>query len=193
MRKEIVFATNNPNKVREVKQMLSDTYVIHSLEEIGFVQDIPETEETLEGNALLKAQTIADFAKLPVLADDTGLEIDCLDGRPGVYSARYAGERCSPKDNMQKVLTEMEGESERKAKFRTVIAYISGDHQHLFEGKVEGYILHEKRGEEGFGYDPIFVPDGFDITFAEMSASQKNQISHRARAVSKMVEFLNQS
>ncbi len=193
MKQEVVFATNNGNKLREVRQMLSDKYDILSLQDIGFQQDIPETEETLTGNAILKAQTIADFSRLPVLADDTGLEIEYLDGRPGVYSARFAGEHCNAEDNMNKVLQEMKEAENRKAKFRTVIAYIIQQNKHIFEGEVLGTILSEKRGEHGFGYDPIFVPNGYDKSFAEMSGEQKNEISHRALAVAKMVEFLNQA
>lgn len=191
MKEEIVFATNNQNKLKEVREILSEKYVIRSLQEIGYNKDIPETADTLTGNAILKAQTIYEFAGLPVLADDTGLEIEFLEGRPGVYSARYAGLKCSAEQNMQKVLMEMSDTINRKAKFRTVIAYINNGNKQIFEGEVTGNILLEKKGKGGFGYDPIFQPDGYELSFAEMTPQQKNKISHRGRAVANMVNFLN--
>ena len=177
--KQFVFATNNPNKLREIKEILGNTVNILSLSDIGFEGDIPETQPTLEGNALQKAQYIYDRFRVPCFADDTGLEVKVLEGAPGVYSARYAGEHCSPEDNMEKLLREMNGKQDRRARFRTVIALIAdGNRTYTFEGSVDGDILTEKKGKEGFGYDPVFKPEGYTVSFAEMSAEEKNKISY---------------
>jgi len=187
---QLIFATNNPHKLFEVKSILSSNIKILSLKDINCTDEIPETADTLEGNALQKAHFIYDRYKQNCFADDTGLEIEALNGRPGVYSARYAGEDCNFDDNMNKVLNEMNSMLNRKASFRTVIALILNGKKYLFEGKVEGAILNEKRGVEGFGYDPIFQPAGFNKTFAEMATDQKNRISHRGRSIKKLVDFL---
>ncbi len=187
----IIFATNNKHKLGEIRQILRDKFLIKSLSEIGFNEDIPETNPTLEGNALQKARTIYNRFQTNCMADDTGLEIEALDGRPGVYSARYAGEGCSFEDNMNKALKEMHGETNRKAKFRTVIALILDGKEYLFEGEVSGIITTEKHGTGGFGYDPIFLPNGETQTFAELPPERKNQISHRGLATKKLIKFLN--
>jgi len=163
------------------------------LEEIGCLEEIPETSETLEGNALLKALYVSQHYNLDCFADDTGLEIDALDGRPGVYSARYAGPQKNFDDNIKMVLKELSGVKNRKARFRTVIALVLGNEQFIFEGKVEGRIINERLGTGGFGYDSVFIPAGCEKTFAEMSMDEKNTISHRAMAIRKLVEFLRQA
>ncbi len=190
MRTKLVFATNNKNKVNEVKALLGEQYEVLSLEEIGCMEDIPETAETLEGNALIKARYVKEHYGFDCFADDTGLEVEALNNAPGVYSARYAGEEKSPKANMEKVLRLLEGETLRNARFRTVIAYIRGSEETLFEGIVNGSILENERGTNGFGYDPIFVPEGFEVTFAEMDSVQKNKISHRGEATRKFIQYL---
>lgn len=187
----LVFATNNSHKMTELREKLDQRFELISLKEIGHTEDIPEEQDTLEGNALQKARTIHDLYGLNCFADDTGLEIEVLNNAPGVYSARYAGEYQDSLANMNKVLLELKDKSERKARFRTVIALIFNKKEHLFEGIVEGEILTEKRGDEGFGYDPIFQPLGYDLTFAEMPLSLKNEISHRGKAVGKLMHFLN--
>ncbi len=187
---EIIFATHNVHKAEEARSILGDKFQIKSLREIG-CPDIPETADTLKGNALQKAQYVAQHYHCSCFADDTGLEIEALDNRPGVFSARYAGENCSFEDNMRKVLHEMEDMENRKACFKTVVALILDGQTHFFEGRVDGVITTEQHGEKGFGYDPIFLPDGFDKTFAEMDADTKNSISHRGRAMQKLVGFLN--
>jgi XTP/dITP diphosphohydrolase len=187
----IIFATANKNKLKEAKALLKSDIIIKSLTDIAFNEDIPETENTLEGNALLKAKFIAQKFNCNCFADDTGLEIVALNGEPGVYSARYAGEQKNSEDNMQKVLEKLEGKDNRQAQFRTVIALILDGKEHLFEGVVKGKITKEKRGAEGFGYDPIFIPEGYDKTFAEMTLEEKNKLSHRAIALNKMVDFLS--
>ncbi len=189
---KLVFATNNAHKLREIKEIFPKNIIIKSLNDIGFQSDIPETQPTIEGNALQKAHYIYDRYKINCMADDTGLEIESLNGEPGVYSARYAGEHCSFEDNMNKVLQKMERISDRKACFRTVIALIWNGEEYLFEGKINGKIITEKKGSKGFGYDPIFLPDGKDLTFAELSSEEKNKISHRGLATQKVVEFLNE-
>ena len=189
---ELVFATNNKHKLEEISHILDEHYKIVSLKEIGCNEDIAETAETLEGNALLKARYIHSRYGRDCFADDTGLEIDALEGKPGVYSARYAGPGHDHQKNMDKVLFEMAGQANRKAQFRTVIALILEGQEYLFEGIVKGEILTERHGDKGFGYDPIFKPDGFDLSFAEMDLDDKNEISHRGRATRKLVEFLNQ-
>ncbi|MDD3329983.1 MAG: non-canonical purine NTP diphosphatase [Bacteroidales bacterium] len=187
---QLIFATNNAHKLYEVKSILDNHIKILSLNDINCKEDIPETADTLEGNALQKAQFIYHRYHQNCFADDTGLEIEALNGRPGVYSARYAGENCNFNDNMNKVLNEMQGISHRKACFRTVIALLFDGKEYLFEGKVEGEILVEKKGLVGFGYDPIFQPDGYHKTFAEMDILEKNRISHRGLSIQKLVNFL---
>lgn len=186
----LLFATNNKHKLQEVREILGTAYIVKSLAEMDFDIEIPETQDTLEGNALQKARFIYEKTGMNCFADDTGLEIDALDGRPGVYSARYAGEGCSFEDNIHKVLLELSGKENRTARFRCVVCLILDAKEHFFEGRVTGMILPEKRGTEGFGYDPVFVPDGHSQTFAEMAPHLKNGISHRAKAVNKMMRFL---
>lgn len=190
--KEIVFATNNEHKLRELQQMLGEHFKLLSLKDIGCLEDIPEDSPTIEENSMDKAVYVFEKFNKNCFADDTGLEIDALDGRPGVISARYAGEEKDMNKNIDKVLSELEGKSNRGAQFKTVISLIIDGYRHQFEGIVRGKIIDEKVGEGGFGYDPIFVPEGYNITFAEMAPEQKNQISHRGIAVQKLVTFLNQ-
>ncbi len=188
--KELVFATNNKHKLQEVSEMLDGIVLIKSLNDIGLAGDIPETADTLDGNALQKAQWVYERTGLDCFADDTGLEVEALDGRPGVYSARYAGEHCSFDDNINKMLSEMQGKTNRRACFRTVICLIENGEPRYFEGRVDGQILTERYGKEGFGYDPIFMPNRFAVSFAEMPLEVKNHISHRGKAVAKLVEYL---
>ena len=189
--KKIVFATNNQHKLSEIRQILGDRVEVLSLKDINCDVDIPETGTTLEANALQKAQYIYDHYQMDVFADDSGLEVDALGGAPGVYSARYAGgEGHDSEANMAKLLRELGENNTRHARFRTVIALIIQGQVHEFEGIVNGEITRERRGGEGFGYDPIFQPEGYDKTFAELGVEVKNQISHRARATQKLVEFL---
>ncbi|MGB1040464.1 MAG: non-canonical purine NTP diphosphatase [Flavobacteriales bacterium] len=187
--KKLVFATNNPNKLKELQAKLP-SYDIISLKELGVTEDIPETGLTLEENALIKARYLVDKFNIDCFADDTGLEIEALDNRPGIYSARYAGEDKSAEKNMEKVLAELAGKENRKARFRTAIALIQNGKETLMDGIVEGKITETKIGDGGFGYDPIFVANGFDITFAQMDMETKNRISHRGLAVDKLVEVL---
>lgn len=187
---KLVFATNNKHKLEEISQLLEGKHEIISLEAIGCHADIPEDHDTLQGNALQKAQYVKEHFGYDCFADDTGLEIEALDNRPGVYSARYAGPAKDSHENMKRILAEMEGITNRKACFRTVIALILNGEEHLFEGRVDGKILTEQHGEAGFGYDPIFQPDGFAVSFAEMPMDEKNKISHRGRATQKLCEFL---
>lgn len=187
---KIVFATANTNKAAEIARLLPESFQIVTLKDLDITEDIPETAETLEGNAHLKATYISEKFGLPCFADDTGLEIASLQNRPGVRSARYAGEHRSDEDNMQKVLSELEHHSDRSAQFRTVIALHLPNQKLDFEGIVKGTILHAKQGTEGFGYDPIFAPEGEKRSFAQMSMDEKNAISHRGRAVKKLVEYL---
>lgn len=186
---KLVFATNNAHKLEEVSAMLDGQLTLLSLADIGCTDDIPETGVTFEENAKQKSDFIVSNYQLDCFADDSGLEIDVLNGEPGVYSARYSGSR-DMDANIALVLEKMAGTSDRKARFRTVISLAIHNEQHFFEGSVEGNIIAEERGVAGFGYDPIFIPDGYEQTFAEMTADQKNQISHRAVAVKKLVEFL---
>jgi len=188
---DLVFATNNENKLKEIQQLLGDSINIQSLSELGCLDDIPETGNTLEDNALQKAKFIYDRYGKNCFADDTGLEVDFLNGAPGVYSARYAGEEKSAEANMAKMLKELFGTENRKANFRTVIALIIDGEEFLFEGEVNGQILKTRQGEEGFGYDPIFQPEGYSVSFAQMDMAEKSKISHRGRAVNKLVEYLN--
>jgi XTP/dITP diphosphohydrolase len=192
MKMDLIFATHNRHKVSEVQAMLPAGIHVRSLSDLGCDEDIPETADTLQGNALQKAQFVHERYHCNCFADDTGLEIDALDGRPGVYSARYAGEGCSFDDNVRKVLAELENVplEQRTARFRTVVALILDGRTYFFEGKVEGFMTLERHGVEGFGYDPIFLPEGYGQTFAEMDASEKNRISHRGRAMAQMVGFL---
>ncbi len=190
---KLVFATNNQHKLDEVRKISAQHNIeIVSLAEIDCHDDIPETADTLDGNALQKAQYIRVKFGLDCFADDTGLEVEALNNAPGVYSARYAGPGHDSEANMKKLLNEMEGKENRKARFRTVIALLLGGETHLFEGIVEGSITTEKRGGNGFGYDPVFVPEGYDKTFAELGNDVKNKISHRARAVEQLEAFLAQ-
>ncbi|MCL1616017.1 non-canonical purine NTP diphosphatase [Bacteroides sp. ET71] len=189
--KKFVFATNNIHKLEEVEAIIGKKIEIFSLKDIGCVTDIPETSDTLEGNALQKARFIYEKYHKDCFADDTGLEVEALGGAPGVYSARYAGEAHNSEANMRKLLLELEGVENRKARFRTVFALILNGKEHLFEGIVNGEITKTRRGMSGFGYDPIFVPDGYTQTFAEMGDALKNKISHRAIGVQKLCKFLN--
>ena len=189
---KLVFATQNENKAHEIQSLLPEYFKIISLKDIRCFDEIPETAETLEGNSLLKASFISETYNLNCFADDTGLEIEALDNRPGVHSARYAGPDKSAAANIDKVLSELEGKTSRNAQFRTLITLILNKSTFSFEGIVRGEIISEKRGENGFGYDPIFVPEGEIKTFAEMSLEEKNKHSHRARAFQKMIEFLNE-
>jgi XTP/dITP diphosphohydrolase len=188
---KLVFATNNPNKLSELQALFPDGIEILSLIDINCNEELPETNPTLQENALQKAKYVYQNYGFNCFADDTGLEIDALGGAPGVYSARYAGEDCSAEDNMKKVLDKLEGEKERSAKFRTVIALIIDGEETLFEGECKGNMTKTKSGVEGFGYDPIFTPEGYELTFAEMSKDEKGFISHRGKAVEKLVNFLH--
>lgn len=189
--KTLVFATNNLHKLEEVRDILGGSFRIASLKEIGCTDDIPETADTLEGNALQKARYVKDKFGYDCFADDTGLEVEALGGAPGVFSARYAGPGHGSEANMQKLLKELEGKANRQAQFRTVVALILEGREYTFEGIVRGTILTERRGTAGFGYDPVFVPEGYAETFAEMGSEEKNRISHRARAVQKLADFLH--
>lgn len=192
MREKLVFATNNSYKLKEVSAILGDKVELLSLNDINCYDDITETADTLEGNALLKARYIYDKFGVDCFADDTGLEVEALNGAPGVYSARYAGgDGHDSEANMRKLLVELSDKENRKAQFRTVVALILGGKEYLFEGIVKGEIKQEKKGGEGFGYDPVFTPEGYSQTFAELGDEVKNQISHRSRAVHKLCEFLN--
>lgn len=188
---KILFATSNQNKAAEVSKMLPEHFEILTLKDIDHTEDIPETSPTIKGNAMQKANFILENYKIDCFADDTGLEITALDGEPGVVSARYAGEQRNDEDNMALVLNKLEGQSDRSAQFRTVIALNIREVQFVFEGIVKGKILKEGRGENGFGYDPIFEPENCGKSFAEMDMKEKNSYSHRARAFSKMIEYLN--
>ncbi len=189
---QIVFATNNENKLREIRNILGNSFSLLSLGDLNIRDDIPENEMTLEGNALRKARYIHRLLSMNVFADDTGLEIEALNGLPGVNSARFAGESKNSEANIDKALQMMGTTSNRMARFRTVIALILDDREYLFEGIIKGKIISERRGKEGFGYDPVFVPQGRDLTFAEMSLTEKNRISHRAKAFRKLRNFLLQ-
>lgn len=193
---ELLFATGNPHKAAEIASLLGEGYMLKSLADLNFTEEIPEDCDTLEGNALGKARFVYQRFHTPCFADDTGLEVQALNGAPGVYSARYAGAdgpmSVKSEANIRKLLTELQGHPNRSARFRTVIAFVDGQQEWLFEGEVPGTIIQEKRGREGFGYDPIFLPLGFTSTFAEMPLEIKNTISHRARAFQKFLTFLNQ-
>lgn len=188
---KIVFATNNQNKVKEVQAQLGDEIRIESLKAIGCVEEIPEDSDTIEGNAIQKAMYIWENYGVSCFADDTGLIIKALNGEPGVFSARYAGEQKSSEDNMDLVLSKLEKEQDRSAHFQTTIALVINGKLQKFTGIARGQIRKEKSGAEGFGYDPIFEPEGFDVTFSEMSTDEKNKISHRGKAVKQLVEYIN--
>lgn len=187
---KLIFATHNKNKAKEVRSLMPDFIELLSLDDINFHTEIEENASTLEGNALLKAKTIFEKTGINCFADDSGLLVDALNGEPGVYSARYAGSQKSDEDNMQKLLLELQNKLDRNAHFKTVMALIIDGKEYLFDGKIEGKIISEKMGTNGFGYDPIFVPDGYNETFAQLNSETKNKISHRARALQKMLEFL---
>ena len=189
--KKIVFATNNQHKLDEVKKITEGLTEIVSLSEINCFDDIPETADTLEGNALQKARYVKEKFGFDCFADDTGLEVEALDNAPGVYSARYAGPDHNSESNMKLLLKNMEGITNRNARFRTVIALLMDGKEYLFDGIVEGVIIDEKRGDSGFGYDPVFVPNGYNETFAQLGSDIKNNISHRAKAVLKLHDFLS--
>lgn len=188
--KTIVFATHNTHKLAEIQEIANGKVKILGLTDIGCHEEIEETGSTLEANALLKARHVKERYGYDCFADDTGLEVDALDGAPGVYSSRYAGPSCNPEDNMNKLLQALQGIDNRTAQFRTVIALSIGDEEHLFEGVIRGNITGEKKGGKGFGYDPIFMPEGEEQTFAEMDSSDKNRLSHRALAMAKLFDFL---
>ncbi len=190
--KTLCFATNNKNKTHEIKALLGPFFVLQNLSDIGCIEELPETQPTIEGNALQKAQYVFDRYGVSCFADDTGLEVEALNGEPGVFSARYAGAQRNDTDNMQLVLNRLQDKTNRRARFKTVIALIDQGMVTTFEGIVPGIIAEAPRGTKGFGYDPVFVPDGYDKTFAEMELEQKNLISHRAVAVKKLVNFLRQ-
>ncbi|WP_298553218.1 non-canonical purine NTP diphosphatase [uncultured Parabacteroides sp.] len=191
MKKKLVFATNNLHKLQEITKIAGKDFEIVSLSDINCHDDIPETADTLEGNALQKAHYIKEQYGYDCFADDTGLEVEALDNAPGVYSARYAGSGHDAEANMNKLLSEMQGKKNRKARFRTVIALILDEKEYLFDGIIKGDIIEEKKGSAGFGYDPIFMPEGYTQTFAELGDEIKNNISHRALAVNKLVSFLS--
>ena len=190
---KLVFATNNRHKLDEVRAIVGDKVEILSLNDIDCHYEIPETADTLQGNALIKARYIHEKYGIDCFADDTGLEVEALDGEPGVYSARYAGEECSSEANMQKLLHNLTGKSNRNAQFRTVIALIINGEEKLFNGIVKGSITQKKMGDSGFGYDPIFIPEGFSESFAQMSSEQKNCISHRYRATEQLSNYLKEN
>ncbi len=187
---DIIIASNNLHKIKEINEILDSSFTLISMAEAGINEDIPENEDTLEGNALEKARYIHRITGLNVIADDTGLEVEALGGAPGVHSARYAGEDKDPDKNIDRLLKELEHHINKKARFRTVVALIINNEEYLFEGIINGEIRDKKRGAGGFGYDPVFIPLNESLTFAEMSAAKKNMISHRAIAVNKLCEFL---
>lgn len=189
--KELVFATNNAHKLSEVRRMTEGRFIIRSLAEIGCHDDIPETADTLEGNALIKARWVKEHYGYDCFADDTGLMVDALGGAPGVLTARFAGEHCTPDDNVTKLLKVMEGHTDRRAHFSTVIALIMDGKETLMEGTVHGTISDERLGTDGFGYDPVFIPEDTGLTFAQMGPDAKNAISHRGRAIARLLEVLN--
>ncbi len=194
MKKTIVFATNNKNKLDEVRSMLRNEFEVIGLKDIGCCDDIPETADTIEGNAIQKAEYVCNKFKTDCFADDTGLEVDALGGAPGVHSARYANENAHDSEaNIDKLLAELADKEDRQAQFRTCICVIIDGKRHLFEGIVRGKITLSRRGTGGFGYDSVFMPDGYDKTFAELGNDEKNKISHRARAVAKLAKFLLRS
>jgi len=190
---KIVFATNNQHKLKELQQILSMKFELLSLDDMKCFEEIPETSSTIEGNSMQKAEYVYNKFKMDCFADDTGLEIEALDGRPGVNSARYAGDERDMDKNIEKVFSELENANNRNARFKTVISLFLNGKKHQFEGIVNGKIIKDKKGQSGFGYDPVFVPNGYDITFAEMDAELKNKISHRGIAVQKLLRFLTKN
>ncbi|AKD03236.1 non-canonical purine NTP diphosphatase [Pontibacter korlensis] len=188
--KRLCFATNNKHKLTEVSQMLEGKYELLSLQDIGCNEELPEEQDTLEGNSRQKAEYVWQHYNVSCFADDTGLEVEALDGAPGVYSARYAGPQRSDADNIEKLLQSLQGKANRRARFRTSITLILNGQEHQFEGIVTGSIAENWQGDKGFGYDPVFVPEGYDLTFAQMSSEEKNAISHRGRATQELVRFL---
>lgn len=190
--KRLIFATNNAHKLQEVRAILGDSITLVTLAEAGITEDIPENEPTIEGNALAKARYVWERTGCDCFADDTGLEVDALGGAPGVHSARYATDGHDFAANREKLLSELSGVDDRSARFRTVVALIEGGSERCFEGIVEGAITTAERGEGGFGYDCLFQPEGYELTFAELSADEKNSISHRGRAVARLAKWLNQ-
>jgi XTP/dITP diphosphohydrolase len=188
--RDLVFVTNNAHKLREIRAIIGERFNVLSLADIGYHEDIEEHALTIEGNASVKSWHIYQKFGIDCFADDTGLEIDALKGRPGVKSARYAGDDCIAENNIRKVLVELAGSGNRRARFKTVISLIITGKEIQFEGTIEGVILHEKRGQDGFGYDPVFLPDGFEKSFAEMNPEEKNRISHRGRATVKLIDYL---
>lgn len=191
MVREIVFATNNANKLKEIKGIVEDRFEILSLNDINCHEEIEETGSTFQENALIKAKHVKEKYGYDCFADDSGLEVEALNGDPGIFSSRYAGENGNSIANINKLLINLQGKKNRNARFRTVIALIINGETHYFEGTVSGVIIDEKRGKNGFGYDPIFIPDGYQKTFAEIDEKEKNRISHRAKATEKLIEFLN--
>ena len=187
----LIFATNNRHKIEEIKAILPENFRISGLQEAGIVEEIPETQDTLEGNAIEKARYIFEKYSLPCFADDTGLEVRALNNKPGVFSARYAGDNGDSKKNIMKLLTELENTEDRIARFKTVIAYINDRKILTFEGVIEGTITYQEKGAKGFGYDPVFMPVGFNKTFAEMALREKNKISHRSLALKRFIHYLN--
>ena len=190
---EVIFATHNKHKSKEIKKLASDAVSIRNLSDIGYETEIPETGTTLKANALEKCRFVKKSVSSPVFADDTGFEVDALNGAPGVYSARYAGEPKSDKANLQKLLQEIQGKTDRRARFKTVICFLKDDEPLFFEGVVEGKVIDTPKGAEGFGYDPVFIPDGYKQTFAEMDLQLKNKISHRGKAFEKFVNYLHEN
>ena len=188
---KIIFATNNRHKLEEIRDMAGNGFFFLSLQDIGLTEDIPEVHNTLQGNARAKARYVFEKTGIPTFADDTGLEVEALDGKPGVLSARYAGPEKNDTQNIRKILHELENNNNRNARFRTVIAYIHSNGEEIFfEGTIHGVIGHKPKGSNGFGYDPVFIPEGFDTTFAEMPTHIKNKISHRSRTFSKFIKYL---
>jgi XTP/dITP diphosphohydrolase len=187
----LIFATNNQHKIKEVKALLPEGFQVHSLEDIDCDDELPETSSTIKANALQKALYVSEKFGVDCFADDSGLEVDALGGEPGVYSARYAGPKATSQQNIDRLLKELKGEQNRAAQFRTIIALMLNNEQHFFEGIIRGRITEQMEGTHGFGYDAVFIPDGYDKTFAEMKAEEKNAISHRGIAVRKLVEFLS--
>ena len=188
---DLLFATSNKNKVLEIKKVLPKEFNIKSLDDIGFYEEVPENENTIEGNAIFKANYIYKKYNLNVFADDTGLEVDSLNGKPGVHSARYAGISKNSTENINKLLKKLKNKKNRKARFKTIIALILNSKIHTFEGVVEGIITKKPKGENGFGYDPVFIPSGYTKTFGELSIEEKNSISHRSLAMNKLIDFIS--
>jgi XTP/dITP diphosphohydrolase len=191
MKKKLCFATNNPHKLQEIQAILGDSFELLSLKDINCTEELPETGSTIEANSLEKAQYVYDHYEVDCFADDSGLEVDALNGEPGVDSAHYAGPQRSHADNINLLLQNLGNQTNRNARFKTVITLVQNGEVHQFEGTIDGKILTSKKGTEGFGYDPVFMPEGFDRTFAEMSLDEKGQISHRARAFQKLITFLS--